>query len=310
MAPSSRLRRAARHIGWVKSQGLLRLIEEDELNPFTRLKLGVERAKWRRANPVPPGAAVPLLIFGVQRSGTNMVARGFRSSPEFEVFNENDKRAFSDFRLRPMDEVAGLVRISRHRWVVFKPLCDSHRAPELLEALAGPPSARALWVTRGVDARARSALAKFGDSNLKALAAIAAGEEGLWQAGGLSEQNRLLIRSFEYGAMSPASGSALFWYIRNTLFFEMGLDSRDDVLPVSYERLIESPAVVTAEICEFLGCRWDRRFCEHVEQRYPAEPKPLDIDPRIRLLCDELQARFDMLPRPATPSEATDGPPG
>ncbi|CAN5818390.1 hypothetical protein BH23ACT12_BH23ACT12_18420 [soil metagenome] len=278
-----------------------RLVEEDELNPLTKLRLGAERARWRKAHPLPPGTAMPVMIFGVQRSGTNMVARGLRSSPEFEVYNENDKRAFSDFRLRPVDDVSRLVRRSRHRWVLFKPLCDSHRAGELLETLAGPVPGRALWVTRQVDSRARSALAKFGDANLKALSTIAAGKEDLWQAGGLSEQNRLLIRSFDYSVMSTASAAALFWYIRNSLFFEMGLDNRDDVLLVSYERLVEAPADVTAEICGFVGCRWDRGFCEHMEPRHPAAPDPLDIDPQIRLLCDQLQATFDVLRHPPAP---------
>ncbi|HEU4868594.1 MAG TPA: hypothetical protein VFV09_12810 [Actinomycetota bacterium] len=294
--PAPQMRRVLRHLAWVRSQGLARLIEEDELNPVTKLRHAADRARWARANPVPAGSAVPVFLFGVQRSGTNMVARGFRSSPEFEVFNENDKRAFTEFRIRPVDQIAPLVAGSRHRWVLFKPLCDSHRAVELLEQLGDPTPGRALWVHRRVDPRVRSALAKFGDANLKALTQIAAGRgDGLWQAGGLSEQNRKLVSSFDFDMMSPASAAALFWFIRNSLFFELGLDRRSDVLPVSYDRLIEFPDEVTQQICAFLGCPWDRRFAEHIEPRHPSEAPDLEIDPRIRSLCDELQARFDSL---------------
>lgn len=228
-----------------------------------------------------------------------MVARGFRASPEFEVFNENDKRAFTEFRIRPVEQIAGLVRASRHRWVLFKPLCDSHRAAELLDALGSEVPGRALWVHRRVDPRVRSALAKFGDANLRALGEIAAGRgDGLWQAGGLSDKNRELIGSFDYGAMSPASAAALFWFIRNSLFFELGLDRRADLLAVSYDRLIEAPEELMQGVCGFLGCPWDRRFVEHIEPRHPAEAAPLEIDPQIRALCDRLQARFDSY-RPA-----------
>lgn len=294
------MRRVLRHLAWVKSQGLARLIEEDELNPVTRLRLRAQRDRWVRSNPLPAGSAVPVFLFGVQRSGTNMVARGFRSSPEFEVFNENDKRAFTDFRIRPVDEVAPLVGGSKHRWVLFKPLCDSHRAVELLEELGDPVPGRALWVHRQVDPRVRSALAKFGDANLRALSKIAAGSgDGMWQAGGLSERNRKLVRSFDFDTMSPASAAALFWFLRNSLFFELGLNRRNDVLPVSYDRLIEAPDEVTQRICGFLGCPWDRRFAEHIEPRVSSKAAPLEIDLRIRSLCDELQARFDSLPREA-----------
>jgi hypothetical protein len=290
------MRRVLRHLAWVRSQGFARLIEEDELNPLTKLRLAAERARWARSNPVPTGSAVPVFVFGVQRSGTNMVARGFRSSPEFEVFNENDKRAFTDFRIRPVDEVAPLIGRSEHRWVLFKPLCDSHRAVELLEELGDPVPGRALWVHRQVDPRVRSALAKFGDANLRALREIAAGRgEGMWQAGGLSQQNLRLVSSFDFDIMSPAGAAALFWFVRNSLFFELGLDRRSDVLPVSYDRLIESPDKVTQRICGFLGCRWDRRFAEHIEPRHPSKAPPLEIDARIRSLCEELQARFDAL---------------
>lgn len=294
--PAPQMRRVLRHLAWVRSQGLARLIEEDELNPVAKIRIAADRARWVRSNPVPAGSAVPVFLFGVQRSGTNMVARGFRSSPEFEVFNENDKRAFTDFRIRPVDQIAPLVVGSRHRWILFKPLCDSHRAVELLEQLGDPVPGRALWVYRWVDPRVRSALAKFGDANLKALSQIAAGRTGgLWQAGGLSEQNVKLVSSFDFDTMSPASAAALFWFIRNSLFFELGLDRRSDVLPVSYDRLIKAPDEVTQQICTFLGCPWDRRFAEHIEPRHLSEAPDLEIDLQIRSLCEELQARFDSL---------------
>ena len=253
---------------------------------------------------------MPVLVFGVQRSGTNMVTRGFRSSPAFEVFNENDKRAFLDFRLRPLDEVAALVSGSRHRWVLLKPLCDSHRAAELLEALSGPAPARAMWVHRQVDSRVRSAVAKFGDANLQALRAIGAGKgDGLWQAGGLSQDNLRLIQSFDLDAMSPVSASALFWFIRNSLFFELGLYRRNDVLAVSYDRLVRAPDEVTRQICDFLGCPWDKGFSAHIQRRESSDAAPLGIDPTIRDHCNRLQERFDAMYRRES-SRAGEAPPG
>jgi hypothetical protein len=303
--PAATVRKVARHLGWIRSQGLSRLVEEDELSPVLELKRALRRRRWSRDHPVAPGAAKPVLLFGLQRSGTNMVARGFRNSPRFEVFNENDRRAFSDFRLLPADTVNRLIERCRAEWVLFKPLCDSHRAAELIEGVAGGAPARAFWVLRDVDSRTRSAVGKFGDANLRALRSIAAGEgDGLWQAGGLSEANRSLISSFDYSSMPPADAAALFWFVRNSLFFEMGLDRRDDVKALSYGRLVAAPQAVTRQMCEFLGCPWEPALCAHIESRLPAGA-PVDMDPRIRELCDELQARFDaVLARDPAPEGA------
>ena len=126
---------------------------------------------------------MPIFLVGLQRSGTNMLARALETSPEFEVHNENDSRAFDRFRLKPDLVIRNLVASSAHRYILFKPLIDSHRINGLLDQLATPTPGRALWVYRSVEGRTRSAIAKFGDNNLWVLRAIAAGRtDGLWQA--------------------------------------------------------------------------------------------------------------------------------
>lgn len=289
------------HLEWARSQGLARLIEEDELHPLRRIRHSTQRWNFRRHHPIAPGSAVPVYLLGVQRSGTNMLARGFAGIPEFQIYNENHKAAFAEFRLRPLETVAGLVEQCRHPWVLFKPLCDSHRAIDLLELGTGAPG-RVLWMHRQVDDRARSALAKFGDANKKALARIAAGDvAGLWQAEGLSPENRSLIESFDFDQMSPASAAALFWYVRNSLFFELGLDRRADALAVSYDHLIRAPDRVIREVCEFLGLGWRPQMTAHIEPRGPGQAPPLDIDPAIRSRCDALQAELNRLRPPDRP---------
>ena len=74
----------------------------------------------------------------------------------------------------------------------------------------------------------RSALAKFGSNNLDVLTEIAAGRGRPPLAGArLSAENLALVESFDYSTMTPESAAALFWYVRNCLYFERGLDSRD-----------------------------------------------------------------------------------
>jgi hypothetical protein len=285
--------RLRRHWEWGRRHGFRRLIEEDQLNPLERIPLALRKRRWRAAHDVAPNA-VPVYLVGVQRSGTNMLARGLERSPEFEVRNENDGAAFERFQLRPDPVIRELVMRSGHRYVLFKPLCDSHRVGEILDTLGTPSHGRAIWAYRSVDGRVRSALAKFGSNNLNVLSEIAAGRgRDRWQAQGLSPENLALIERFDYSAMTPESAAALFWYVRNSLYFEQHLDGREDVALASYDRLLADPEMHMRELCAFLEFPFDPSLSAHIERRDAPERRPLQIDPEIRLLCDDLTARLD-----------------
>jgi hypothetical protein len=278
-------------VRWAREQGLGRLIEEDQLNPLERIPLASAKRRWRRSHQVAP-RAVPVFVVGVQRSGTNMLVRGLERSPEFEVRNENDREAFDRFHLRPDPVIRALVERSGQRYVLFKPLIDSHRVPELLDRLATPSRGRAIWAYRDVDGRVRSSIAKFGDSNLQALRRIAAGDTSIWQAGGLSPARLELIGSFDLASMSAESGAALFWWVRNQLYFDLGLDRRTDVELAWYEATVDDPERAIARICSFLDFPYRSELAAHIDRR-ASEPRPrLELDARVRELCDELHGRL------------------
>lgn len=259
---------------------------------FDRLAVGIGKARWRLTHDHRPNA-VPVFLVGAQRSGTNMIVRGLERSPEFEVHNENDRVAFHRFRLRPLPEIHRLVVRSRHAFVLFKPLCDSHRVAELLEDLGTPSPGKAIWVYRNFEARARSSVAKFGDANLRALRLIAEGRgSDLWQAGGLGPEHLDLLRGLDLGRLSPISAAALFWYLRNRLFFDLGLDRRGDVILVSYDAMIAEPERWMRAVAAFLGVPYRSELVAHIEPR-GLGPRPIEIDPRVRDLCEELLVRLD-----------------
>jgi hypothetical protein len=250
---------------------------------------------------------MPVYVVGVQRSGTNMIVHGLQRCPEFEVYNENHRRAFASFRLRSLGTITEIVVSSRHCYVLFKPLIDSHSIDRLLDELPVATPGRALWVYRDVDDRVRSSIAKFGDTNLRALADIASGTVGRWEAERLSEQNLELIRGFDYRQMSPASASALFWYVRNSFYFELALDRRSDVLPVSYDAFVDDPEAEMHVVCRFLEVPWRPAIVAHVQRREASRRPRLSLDPRIRELCDRLQERLDTARRTAPASVSARG---
>lgn len=289
---------AARNLYWGRTHGWANLLEEHDLNPMVRIPRDLRKLAWRQRFGVDHGSSQPVFVVGAQRSGTNMVTYGLDMAPEFEVHNEGDSTAFSNYRLRDKDRIADLVKRSRHPFVLFKPLLDSHLTVELLDDLGSASSPKALWVYRGVRGRVRSALAKFGDSNLRVLHQYAADPEFRhWQLGGrrgLSEENRALLKSFHPNELTPADGAALFWLIRNGLFFELGLDRREDVLLVSYESFVESPEPAMRRICDFLGFHFRSELVKHVRRRPPAPGANGTVAQPILELCDELDLRLDL----------------
>jgi hypothetical protein len=294
------LRMAGRNARWVRDQGLGRLVEEHELNPVRRTLTAAEKAWWRRRHGVARGTATAVLLTGTPRSGTNMMVRGLAALPEVEVFNEGDRRAFRRYRLRPDPVVVDLVHRSRHRFVLLKPLLDSHRVAALLDLLGAPEKARALWAYRDVDARARSALTKFGSSALVVLGEVARTERSTrWQAASMTPETHATLRSFDWDRLTPADGAALMWVVRNQLFFDLGLDRRSDAMAVSYEAVVRDPEAVTRAMCAHLGVEWRPRVSARIDQRSVRVAR-LELDPRVRELCDAMAERLDRAASAAT----------
>jgi len=273
-------------------------MEEDELNPFTRVSGAYRRQRWRARNKTEEGTAMPIFLVGAQRSGTNMLVRSLQTCPEFEVYNENNRRAFTNYRLRSDEAIVEIINRSRHRYVLFKPLIDSHRVDELLDELLSATPGLALWAYRNVDGRVRSSVAKFGDTNLRAMEEIAQGM-GMhrWEAQRLSTESLDLIRSFNYETLDATSASALFWYVRNSLFFELHLDARPDVMLVSYDAFVADPEGCMRLLCDRIGLPWDPRLTAHVAPRAPGNTERLVLEPAIRRACEDLQERLDAAER-------------
>jgi hypothetical protein len=230
-----------------------------------------------------------------------MLVRGLEHALEFEVRNENDNDAFDRFLLRPDPVIERLVEESGHRYVLFKPLCDSHRIAQILDELGTPSDGRAIWAYRDVTGRVRSAVQKFGAANLEALRRIAAGEgETMWQAGGLEPERLALIRGFDLEEMSPESAAALFWFLRNSLFFDLGLDRRPDIILASYGGMVGEPERAMRALCSALAFPYRAELIAHVDSRSRRAAPPLDLDPRIAALCDELETRLDQAYRDRT----------
>jgi hypothetical protein len=197
-----------------------------------------------------------------------------------------------------------LIISSDHRCIAFKALSDSHRVLHLLEGLDTPTKARAVWIYRSMEGRVRSTMAKWADSNRTVLRNIAEDRpDGRWEGEGLSPTSLELVKSFDYDEITPASAAALLWYIRNAIYFELGLERRADVTLVSYERSLEAPEATMRALCEFLGVSFGPRMAAHISPPLPVSTARLEIDPRITSLCRKLEDRLDATTARSSSSE-------
>ncbi len=281
-----------RHLHWARTQGLRRLLEEDDLDPVQRASRKVAKWRWRRAHGSAPGRPGPCCWSGCNARAPTWYARA--GAPEFEVYNENHSAAFDRFQLRPIGHIRGLLEASRHPYVLLKPFCDAHRTPELLEALrdrVGPRGPVGLPLSRGP---ARSAVAKFGDQNLGILRELPRPGPGpLAGPGTVLRQPRGADRAARLVQRRHHLEAALFWYVRNRLYFELGLEGRPDVLLVSYDAMVADPAAEMRQICGFLDFPYHPRLVAGITARPPASTPAVALQPQIAACCAELAAELE-----------------
>jgi hypothetical protein len=138
-----------------------------------------------------------------------------------------------------------------------------------------------------------SAVAKWttGRRNLRRVASrdVAAA----WRLGGLSEEKLALTARLYSDEMPLHAAEAVMWYLRTSLFFDLGLAERQDVLLVKYEDLVMAPETGFARLFRFLDCPFDTAYLSGVyasSVRGQAFPQ---ISREIETLCEGLMERLD-----------------
>lgn len=78
---------------------------------------------------------LPVFLLGFQRSGTNMTVWTLDKSPVVTLYNENDDRAFKNFKLLPLNQIKDLIAGTPSNIALFKPITDSMRMIDFLSSL-------------------------------------------------------------------------------------------------------------------------------------------------------------------------------
>jgi hypothetical protein len=270
--------------------GLVRTVEEEVRARKLRLQKRAFQLVQRR--PV-RGQQEVALILGCQRSGTTLMLDIFEEDLRTATFPEVSVLSLSiggRLRLRPIPEIKRHVERLPVPLVVLKPIVESQNARHLLEGLG---NAHGIWMYRKYESVAVSDLALFGTGNgVRNLRLLLSNEPPNWRAEFVPPATRAVLNRFYSPDMPPHDAASLFWWARNALFFDRGLDKRDDVFLCAYEDLVSDPELMMRAIYDFLGVEFPAR---HITKRVHGEAPRGDtalISPDVRAICEELLAKL------------------
>ncbi len=250
------------------------------------------KALARRLTSHPSARRFPVFIHGSNRSGSQMVCRALGDSPHGWDYWEGSSLAFERFYLRPDRFIERLIRFAPAPIVSFGCILDSQRCDRLLARFDG---ARSIWIYRRYQDAASSSVHRWGEHQKDLARAVAGGD--LARLGPRGERiTRETVRLFGelyHDRLSLEGAACLYWYLRNSIYFELGLDRDSRVLLLSYEDAVLNSEAAFRRVFDFLGFPYHPEVIGRIfSSSVGRHPWP-GAEPRIVELCDALEARLD-----------------
>lgn len=229
------------------------------------------------------------VITGCQSSGTTLVLRLVGESLATRTYNEDHPLAFRDLRLKEGADLKRLIRWAPCPWVVVKSPCDAHKLGRLLDA---DDAARGIWVFRGYAEVGMSWCRRWpGHATGFVSCLLADPDWDHWIAGGASPYAVERISSVWDPRLDDFAAASLIWWARNATYFEQDLDRRADVLPMEYERLLESPRSELGRLSEFLNVQIPKSAEGLIRQGGSEQPE-YSLPDEITAMCEGMLERL------------------
>jgi len=239
-----------------------------------------------------------VFILGCQRSGTTLMDDIFDIDPETKVYREVSRLScFAPIedgprRLKPLMLVDHDLRRDRAPIIVLKPLVESQQGDMILRHF---PRARVIWMYRNFLDVASSNLAHFGEKNgINNIRPIATDQNGNWRSERLSDPVRALIKCRFSEAMNPFDAAVLFWYARNSIFFDLRLNEHPRVMMLNYETLVSNPPLAMKSVYAFLERRYPGdQLVAGVTSSSLGKGQTVPISQEVRDLGTKMLSRLD-----------------
>lgn len=236
-----------------------------------------------------------VFIVGMQRSGTTTLVRIFERDFRTRVYQEHSPLSNQDLerriRLNPLPDVDHALRKVGAPLVVLKPLVETQKTPTLLDHFN--PSL-AVWCYRHYLAVAQSNIRQFADrggrNNLRPI--VQRNQEN-WRAEVVPPEVGETVDRLFSEEMPQLDAAALFWWVRNHLFFDLGLDADARVHMLRFERFTSEPRRAMSEIYDRLAMPYPRNDVTAGVDASVARPNSeIILGSEIRQLCEELWERL------------------
>jgi len=248
-------------------------------------RLATLKRAYRSDHPRPASKGIAFIV-GCQRSGTTMTGMILDQMMEIDCFPESDRRAFHKARIRPANVIDRLIRDSDAACVIFKPICDSHR---VLQLMAEHPPARALWVFRRWRDVVNSAVRMWAEHFKLVIGDLVERRRDWgWRHEGISPDCLEQVKRLYRPESTTDDCMALFWYLRNRIYFDQGLDQTPIVLPVRYESMVTEPVAEFGRICRFLNVPFQPQAVNSIHADSIGKNACSVTDPAIIALCDRI----------------------
>jgi hypothetical protein len=290
--------------GSVPAKGKPKALGDRALNRARRI------AKFARriiANAIQGGLPEthPVFIMGCQRSGTRVPLSVLEHVPDVLTYGEGAPLYYEGLMLRPDDLLAQRFARCAFPRLVLKPLCESHRARQLLDRF---PTSRIIWIFRGYPETVKSTSLKWssGTSVVKQMV------EGRlppndWRRGGLTKESLDVVRRLYQADLALDHANALLWYLRNRLVLDQHLFDCERVLVVKYEDLTRDPIRHFGRVFDFIGQPLRATYISDVQDTRRRLPPTLSIPGPVLQTCEAL---FEEINLRYQQSLSAIGPPG
>jgi hypothetical protein len=206
------------------------------------------------------------------------------------VYGAHHPKAFNKNIIKDFGAIEELLHQSRVPFTAFKPIRDSHRVLEFLEAF---PNGKSLWIFRNFMDSVNSAVRIFPNTG-RTIRDFCQGSSHLgYSAGGMSEEVKSTIRKVYKPHFTKYEYSSLIWWSYNMLVLEKKLSTNKRVLLVNYERLVRSPQTESSAIFNFLGVPYDEKCIKYVHVKSIRKNEFPEIDEDVKALCLDLLDRLE-----------------
>ncbi|NTU80902.1 MAG: sulfotransferase domain-containing protein [Chloroflexales bacterium] len=237
-----------------------------------------------------------LFIVGCQRSGTTLINEIFERDLNTKVYAEMSRLSSGDapkrLRLNPIEEVKRTLERDRAPLLVLKPLVESQN---ILRLIGHFDDARVVWMYRNYRDVAASYVQKWGPGHsTRDLRAIIERSPQNWRSESVSAEVEQFVRAHFAEDMDSYDASALYWFARNSLFFELQLEREPRVMICKYEALVHEPVAVMRGMYDFIGREFPgARIASAVHTAAANKGKSVTLAAPIEQRCADLLGRLD-----------------